>query len=277
MAAELSSKHASDFRSMVKSPWYQRAFPEMRISRSLEEEVWTTARGFRRSTSVYGTLTGLGGDIFIIDDPQKPVDAQSDTPRSRLNHWVSNTLMSRLDSKQTGVIIVVMQRVHLNDLSGYLMESGGWEVLSLPAIAEQDETIAIGEGQFHSRAAGEALHPALEMVEVARKSAASNRFRRLRGTIPAGARPTGRRHDPAGMATLLRQIAGTHLSHEDHSGAGTPPRKTAPGTRLVGLHNLDAGGPLLLFDGCHPWALRISAPPGHSDCAGGKSIGRIAY
>ena len=163
--SELSSKHASDFRSIVKSPWYRRAFPKMRISRSLEDEVWTTARGFRRSTSVYGTLTGLGGDIFIIDDPQKPVDAQSDTQRGRLNQWVSNTLMSRLDSKQTGVIIVVMQRVHLNDLSGYLMESGGWEVLSLPAIAEEDETIAIGEGQFHSRAAGEALHPALEPLE----------------------------------------------------------------------------------------------------------------
>jgi hypothetical protein len=163
--SELSSKHASDFRSIVESPWYRRAFPKMRISRSLEDEVWTTARGFRRSTSVYGTLTGLGGDIFIIDDPQKPVDAQSDTQRSRLNHWVSNTLMSRLDSKQTGVIIVVMQRVHLNDLSGYLMESGGWEVLSLPAIAEQDEIIAIGDGVFHSRAAGEALHQALEPLE----------------------------------------------------------------------------------------------------------------
>jgi hypothetical protein len=104
-SSDLSSKHASDFRSIVESEWYRRAFPKMRISRSLEDEVWTTARGFRRSTSVYGTLTGLGGDIFIIDDPQKPVDAQSDTQRSRLNHWVSNTLMSRLDSKQTGVIM----------------------------------------------------------------------------------------------------------------------------------------------------------------------------
>jgi predicted phage terminase large subunit-like protein len=164
-SSELSSKHASDFRSIVESSWYRRAFPEMKIARSLEEEVLTTARGFRKSTSINGTLTGLGGDIFIIDDPQKPVDAQSDTQRNRLNQWVSNTLMSRLDSKRTGVIIVVAQRVHLNDLSGYLMESGGWEVLSLPAIAEQDETIAIGEEQFYSRAAGEALHAALEPVE----------------------------------------------------------------------------------------------------------------
>ena len=165
---ELSSKHASDFRSIVELAWFRRAF-NTRIARSLEDEVWTTARGFRKATSVYGTLTGLGGDIFIIDDPQKPVDAQSDIQRNRLNQWVSNTLMSRLDSKKKGVIIVVMQRVHLNDLSGYLMELGGWTVLSLPAIAEQDERIALGDNEFHVRRAGEELHPALESLETLKK------------------------------------------------------------------------------------------------------------
>jgi predicted phage terminase large subunit-like protein len=162
---ELSSKHHNDFRSIVASPWYRRAFPDMRVSRSLEDEVTTSATGFRRSTSVYGTLTGLGGNIFIIDDPQKPVDAQSEVQRDRLIQWVSNTLMSRLDSKETGIIIVVMQRVHLNDLSGYLMETGGWEVLNLAAIAEHDETIAIGDNEYHLRRAGEALHPELESIE----------------------------------------------------------------------------------------------------------------
>jgi hypothetical protein len=162
---ELSSKHALDFRSIVESPWYRRAFPTMRIARSLEDEVSTTVRGFRKSTSVYGTLTGLGGDIFILDDPQKAVDAQSDAQRDRLNQWVSNTLISRLDSKRSGVIILVQQRLHLHDLSGYLMEAGGWTSLSLPAIAESDEVIAIGDRVFHSRAAGEALHPDLEPIE----------------------------------------------------------------------------------------------------------------
>src|SRR5439155_8633669 len=166
---DLASKHASDFRSIVESQWYRRAFPKMRISRSLQDEVWTSKRGFRKSTSVYGPLTGLGGDIFIIDDPQKPVDAQSDALRERLNQWVSNTLMSRLDSKQKGVIIVVQQRVHLNDLSGYLIESGGWEVLSLSGIAEEDETVAIGENEFHVRRAGEALHSELESADSLRK------------------------------------------------------------------------------------------------------------
>jgi predicted phage terminase large subunit-like protein len=162
---ELSTKHASDFRLIVESVWYKRAFRKMRLSRSVEGEAHTTEMGFRKSTSVSGVLTGLGGDIFIIDDPQKPEEAQSESLRDRLNSWVSTTLMSRLDRKDTGAIIVVMQRLHLHDLSGFLTsQSNDWTVLSLPAIAELDEQVAIGDGDFHFRAAGEALHPQHESL-----------------------------------------------------------------------------------------------------------------
>jgi predicted phage terminase large subunit-like protein len=167
---ELSAKHAADFRAIVESDWYRRAFPNMRISRAAESDVFTTKRGFRKSTSVNAALTGLGGDIFIIDDPQKPVDAQSETLRNGVTQWFSNTLRSRLDNKETGVIIVVMQRVHLLDLTGYLTESSDeWEVLSLPAIAEVDEPIPIGPGKFYHRRAGEALHPAYESLTTLEK------------------------------------------------------------------------------------------------------------
>jgi hypothetical protein len=94
---------------------------------------------------VGGTLTGLGGDLIIIDDPQKATDAQSQALRDQANQWFSNSLLSRLDNKERGAIIVVMQRVHLNDLTGYVLEnSDDWTVLSLPAIAETDERIPIG-------------------------------------------------------------------------------------------------------------------------------------
>jgi hypothetical protein len=137
----------------------------MRIRRSHEDEIITTARGFRKSTSVMGPLTGLGGDLFIIDDPLKAVDAQSESRRESLNQWVSNTLMSRLDNKETGAIIVVMQRVHMNDLSGFLMETPEhWEVLSLPAIAEADECIQIGDDTYHYRREGQVLHPERESL-----------------------------------------------------------------------------------------------------------------
>jgi predicted phage terminase large subunit-like protein len=167
---ELSAKHASDFRSIVQAPWFRRAFRKMNIRRSVDGELTTTKNGFRKSTSVSGPLTGLGGDLFIIDDPQKPVDAQSEPRRNGLNQWFSNTLMSRLDNKETGAIIVVMQRVHTDDLSGFLSNSSDeWKILSLPAIAEVEETIPIGNGKFHPRQVGQALHPALESLDTIRK------------------------------------------------------------------------------------------------------------
>jgi hypothetical protein len=99
-----------------------------------------TARGFRLATSVGGTLTGRGGDIVVIDDPLKPDDALSETKRSAANQWFMNTLVSRLDDKRTGAIMVVMQRVHVDDLTGFLLaQAGEWNVLGLPAIAESDE------------------------------------------------------------------------------------------------------------------------------------------
>jgi predicted phage terminase large subunit-like protein len=155
---------------VVHSPWYQRGFPGMRILRSTEGELLTTKRGFRKSTSVSGTLTGLGGDLIIIDDPQKPADAQSDARRSSVNQWVTNILMSRLDNKQTSAVIVVMQRVHMDDLSGYLIgSSDDWTVLSLPAIAEEEASIPIGPNKFYHRQIGEALHPAHESIETLQK------------------------------------------------------------------------------------------------------------
>jgi hypothetical protein len=98
--SELSAKHAADFLAIVRSPWYRRLFPSMRVARAAESNVFTTKRGFRRSTSVNAALTGLGGDIFIIDDPQKPTDAQSETLRNSVTQWFSNTLRSRLSQKR---------------------------------------------------------------------------------------------------------------------------------------------------------------------------------
>lgn len=165
-ASDLALKHARDCRSVMESPWYVRAFPQMRIVRSLEDEVTTSLRGFRKATSVGGSLTGMGGDMIIIDDAQKPVDAQSKPRRDATQQWFSNTVISRLDNKEAGAIIIVTQRVHMDDLSGFLIGgSTDWEVLSLPAIAEAEEWIPIGDDEYHHRRVGEALHPGHESVE----------------------------------------------------------------------------------------------------------------
>ena len=167
-SADLAAKHARDCRAVMMAPWYQSAFPSTRIdpAKSAETEFMTTRRGFRLATSTGGTLTGRGGDILIIDDPMKPADAQSEARRLECQQWYSNTLLSRLDDKVNGAIILVMQRLHVDDLAGYLMQQGGWEILELPAIAEVEQVIPIGPGRFHHRAIGDVLHPEREPREV---------------------------------------------------------------------------------------------------------------
>ena len=104
----------------------------------------------------------MGGNLIIIDDPIKPADAMSDTTREHLIDWYRTTLMSRLDDKENDAIILVMQRLHVGDLAGHLLDLGGWQHLNLPAIAEIDEKIEIAPGRYHTRKVGELLHPARE-------------------------------------------------------------------------------------------------------------------
>jgi predicted phage terminase large subunit-like protein len=126
----------------------------------------TTAQGYRYSTSVGGTLTGRGGNIVVIDDPLKPEDAISDVKRSAVNEWFDRTLYSRLDSKRDDVIILIMQRLHIEDLAGYVLQKEPWVHLKLPAIAEVEEQIIIGADETYTRRPGEVLHPAREPREV---------------------------------------------------------------------------------------------------------------
>lgn len=161
---ELSSKHARDCRSIMQSRWYQDLFPRTRIasSRSAAHDFETTAGGGRLATSIGGTLTGRGGDIIIIDDPIKPDDANSDTARDGVNDWFHSTLASRLNDKKRGAIITVMQRLHQYDLAGMLIETGDWEVLTLPSIAVEDEVIPLTRARTHMRKVGDILHPERE-------------------------------------------------------------------------------------------------------------------
>src|SRR3954447_892221 len=106
----LSDKHARDTRTIMASAAYHRAFATRLSKQKLSvDDFMTTQSGFRMATSVGGVLTGRGGDFLIIDDPMKPGDAFSETLRKSVNDWYDNTLLSRLNNKQDGVIIVVMQ------------------------------------------------------------------------------------------------------------------------------------------------------------------------
>ena len=77
----LARNHANDFRRLINDPLYQASFPAMRLARETDHEIVTTQRGKRIATSIEGTLTGLGGNLIIIDDPLKLGDAMSEAVR----------------------------------------------------------------------------------------------------------------------------------------------------------------------------------------------------
>jgi predicted phage terminase large subunit-like protein len=159
---ELAATFARQFRAVVTSDWYCALFPNVRFAKDTETECVTTKGGGRFAVPVGGSFTGRGADAIIIDDPMKADDAQSEKARRAVNDWYGTTLLSRLDDKERGAIILVMQRLHEDDLAGKLLREGGWRHLDLPAIAEDDQEIPIGPGSIHCRRKGEVLHPERE-------------------------------------------------------------------------------------------------------------------
>src|SRR6267142_2126210 len=139
-ALDLADKLARDCRSIMLSPWYQQIFPtRLAPHRQAVQEFLTTRHGHRLATSNGGVLTGRGADIILIDDPLKPEEALSDAQRKTANEWFDHTLYSRLNDKQHGAIVIIMQRLHEDDLVGHVLAQEPWEVLNFPAIAENDE------------------------------------------------------------------------------------------------------------------------------------------
>lgn len=158
----LSEKHATDCRIIMQTEWYQKLFPDTIITRGMnaKNKFCTTQHGFRLSTSTGGTLTGEGADVIILDDPSSAVDMFSYKKRCKTYEWFKTCLLSRLNDSQNGKIILVMQRLHNDDLSGCLLRSESknhWKALKIPAIATRNETISFGNFRY-IRAAGEHLY-----------------------------------------------------------------------------------------------------------------------
>ena len=143
---DLANNLGAQCRKLMQSDLYRRLFAT-RLFRITDDGLVTTAGGFRLATSVGSTLTGLGGDTLIVDDPLNASEAYSEPSRRNANTWFTGTLMSRLNDKRAGAIFVVMQRLHQEDLTGVLIEMG-WDGLVLPAFAPRDTVIQIGNWKY---------------------------------------------------------------------------------------------------------------------------------
>ena len=149
----LAINNSGNAKMMVETEEYQGIFPEVKIRwDSNSKSDWrTTVGGVVYATGAGGTITGFGagkmrpgfGGAIIIDDPHKADEAHSDTMRNNVIEWFGNTLESRCNSPETPIIII-MQRLHEGDLSGFLQAGGNgeeWESIIIPAINENDEAL----------------------------------------------------------------------------------------------------------------------------------------
>ena len=161
----LARKFSQDTRTIVNAGWYKQIF-QTRLShnQNTKEKFYTTEHGFRMACSIRSNITGEGGDYLIVDDPLTPIQALSDKKREFVNEWFDNTFSTRLNNKKTDVIIVVMQRLHQNDLSGYLLRQDNWELLKIPAIAETTQKLSFNNFSY-TRKKNELLCEAREGIK----------------------------------------------------------------------------------------------------------------
>jgi predicted phage terminase large subunit-like protein len=169
-AQDLADQQARECRALIASAWYRRSFAtRLSAAKTAVAEFVTTAGGCRLAVSVGGALTGRGADIIVIDDPPKPEEALSRRQRQTVNEWYDHTLYSRLNDKRTSAIVLVMHRLHEDDLTAHVLAQEAWEVISFPATAERDELHVVdtrcGPRLFRRRD-GEALHAGREPVEI---------------------------------------------------------------------------------------------------------------
>lgn len=149
--------HESCLR-LITSQRYRALFNHMTVM--LQPRKFTTSfGGGRQYMSINESLTGLGADYIIVDDPISTMNVLNEHERVRLNTQFDQNILQRLNHKKSGVIIVVMQRLHEHDLSAYLLaKNEDWELINMPSIALKDETWSLPHGQIYMRKKGEPLH-----------------------------------------------------------------------------------------------------------------------
>ena len=142
-AQNLSIRDSVKTRRLIGSPWYQGLWGD-RFSMMGDQNAKTRfdndKGGYRLATSVGGALTGEGGGIIVIDDPHNSVDMESEVVRESTVEWFNTSLSTRLNNARTGAMILVMQRLHENDLTGNILASGddSWVHLMLPMRYEPE-------------------------------------------------------------------------------------------------------------------------------------------
>lgn len=156
---ELASANLRLLRQVMDAPWYRAAFPNVELTSATQTLLTTGAGGKVHALSTGGVITGFGGDYIIFDDPMKQSDAVSAVERAKVLNFYQGSLTTRLNDPRTSRIVIVMQRVHADDLAHTVTESGAFQVLNLCSIASEITEHQLYDGTIRVRRPGDLLWP----------------------------------------------------------------------------------------------------------------------
>ena len=210
-AASLSIRDSLKCRRLIESPWYQANWGDrfqLTSDQNAKQRFENNKSGYRLATSVGGAATGEGGDRIVVDDPHNVGEAESDLVRRAALDWWDQVMSTRLNDPKTGAKVIVMQRVHEADLTGHVLEQGGYELLCLPAEWEEGSTrvTSIGWSDPRSRTGRVALAGALRTGGTGDVEAVDGELRR--GRSAAAAAVAGRRRHPEAALVEVLETAG---------------------------------------------------------------------
>ena len=165
-SASLSVRDSVRCRRLIESDWYQQRWRtryQLTGDQNQKHRFENTRTGYRIATSVGGSATGERADVVVVDDPHSVAQAASDVERRSAVEWWNGTMSTRLNDFSTGHKVVIQQRLHETDVTGDLLQKGGYELLCLAAEYEPERrcTTSIGWSDPR-REPGELLWP--EMV-----------------------------------------------------------------------------------------------------------------
>lgn len=161
--SDLSNSLFNNVRTIVKDDRYRQLFPRVSIRKGQDrsDHFVTAGGGEVRATSKAGAMTGLGTHFLIVDDFHKANESMSAVERDSAIETFRTTFFNRFDNLNDSRIVIVMQRIHDNDLVGWALRTPGWHHLNLPAYAVEDEAIPIPRGRVWQRRKGDVLAPFL--------------------------------------------------------------------------------------------------------------------
>ena len=231
-AQDLAVRDNMRMRRLVKSEWYQRLWPlGLAADQDAKLKFENAATGFRAAVAATA-MTGHRGDRVLYDDPHSVEGALSDLQRKTVLRVFSETVTTRLNSPERSAIVVVMQRLHEQDLSGHILERElGYEHLCLPMEFEADRRCVTSIGFRDPRTGGRrAVVPgALPGRGGGARQAGDGRARHRRA-VPAAPDPARRRHVPDRPLRAGRPSARAQRRSPTRSATGTrpAPRTAAP-------------------------------------------------